>query len=105
MNGVLAGLGAVLALAHPLAVLVAFLAAPITSLNPFLGAGWVAGIVQAIVKKPKVSDLEGLPDALATLKSFRTHPVIRILLVAALANLGSWIGTHVAAIWIGARSV
>jgi pheromone shutdown-related protein TraB len=105
VNGVLSAVGAALAMAHPLTILSAFLAAPLTSLNPFFAAGWVAGIVQALVKKPKVADLENLPDAIATIKGFWTNPVTRILLVVALANLGSVVGTYVAGIWIGARSV
>jgi len=105
VNGILSGLGAALAFAHPLAILSAFVAAPITSLNPFLAAGWFAGLTQAIIKRPKVSDLENLPEATATFKGFWTNPVIRILLVVALANLGSVIGTHVAGLWIGIRSV
>jgi pheromone shutdown-related protein TraB len=105
VNGIVSALGAAAALAHPLAILTAFLAAPITSLNPFLAAGWFAGLVQAIIKRPKVSDLENLPAATATFKGFWTNPVIRILLVVALANLGSVLGTHIAGVWIGLRSV
>jgi pheromone shutdown-related protein TraB len=105
VNGLLSAAGAALAMAHPVTVLSAFLAAPLTSLNPFIAAGWVAGIVQAVIKRPKVSDLEDLPEALATMKAFRANPVIRILLVVALANLGSIIGTPLAGIWIGVRSV
>ena len=105
VNGILSALGAAAALAHPLAIVTAFFAAPITSLNPFLAAGWFAGLVQAIIKRPKVSDLESLPEATATLRGFWTNPVIRILLVVALANVGSVIGTHVAGLWIAARSV
>jgi len=105
VNGILSALGAAIAFAHPLAILTAFVAAPITSLNPFLAAGWFAGLVQAVIKKPKVSDLENLPEATTTLKGFWANPVIRILLVVALANLGSVIGTHVAGLWIGVRSV
>lgn len=105
VNGVLSAAGAAAAFAHPVTILSAFLAAPLTSLNPFFAAGWVAGIVQAVIKKPKVSDLEDLPDAIATMKGFWTNPVTRILLVVALANLGSMVGTPLAGIWIGARSV
>jgi pheromone shutdown protein TraB len=65
----------------------------------------VAGIVQVLIKRPKVSDLEDLPDAIGTMKGFWTNPVTRILLVVALANLGSMIGTYVAGAWIAARSV
>jgi len=105
VNGVLSSLGAAAALGHPLTILAAFLAAPITSLNPFLAAGWVAGIVQALIKRPKISDLEDLPAAISTMKGFWSNPVTRILLVVALANVGSMVGTYVAGIWIGARSV
>jgi pheromone shutdown-related protein TraB len=105
VTGGLSAIGAALALAHPLAIASAFLAAPITTLHPLLAAGWVAGLVQAFIKRPKVSDLESLPDAIATIKGFWTNPVTRILLVVALANLGGAIGTYVAGFWIGARSV
>ncbi len=105
INGVLSAVGAALALAHPLTILSAFLAAPLTSLNPFFAAGWVAGIVQTLIKRPKVSDLEDLPDAISTIKGFWTNPVTRILLVVALANVGSVIGTWIAGAWIAARSV
>ncbi len=105
VTGTLAAVGAALALAHPVTILSAFLAAPITTLHPLLAAGWIAGIVQAIVKKPKVSDLEDLPEAIATIKGFWTNPVTRILLIVALANIGSSIGFYVAGVWIGARSV
>jgi len=105
VTGGLSAVGAALALAHPLTILSAFLAAPITTLHPLIAAGWVAGLVQAFIKKPKVSDLESLPEAIETFKGFWTNPVTRILLVCALANVGSMIGTYVAGVWIGARSV
>ncbi len=105
VTGTLAAIGSAAALAHPLTILAAFLAAPITTLHPLLAAGWIAGIVQALIKKPRVSDLEDLPDAMATIKGFWTHPVIRILLIVVLANVGSTIGFYVAFAWIGARSV
>jgi pheromone shutdown-related protein TraB len=105
VTGSLSAIGAAAALAHPLTILSAFLAAPITTLHPLIAAGWVAGLVQAFIKRPKVSDLEDLPDAIETFKGFWTNPVTRILLVCALANVGSMIGTYVAGVWIGARSV
>ena len=103
VNGVLSALGAALVLAHPLTIISAFIAAPITSLNPMVGAGWVAAIVQAWVRRPTVKDFEDLPKATATLRGFQKNPVTKILLVAALANLGSAIGTFVAAPWLAAR--
>jgi pheromone shutdown-related protein TraB len=105
VTGGLSAVGAALAMAHPLTILSAFLAAPITTLHPLIAAGWVAGLVQAFIKRPKVSDLEDLPNAISTLKGFWTNPVTRILLVVALANLGSMLGSYVGLFWIGGRSV
>ncbi len=103
VNGVLAALGAVLARAHPLTVLAAFVAAPITSLNPTIAAGWVAGLVEAWLRPPSVGDFEALPDALESWRALILNPVVRILLVVVLANVGSTLGTAVAIPWIAAR--
>jgi pheromone shutdown-related protein TraB len=105
VTGTLAAVGSALALAHPLTILAAFVAAPVATLHPLLAAGRVAGIVQAVIERARTSDLEDLPDAMATIKGFWTHPVIRILLIVVLANIGSTIGLYVAFAWIGARSV
>jgi pheromone shutdown protein TraB len=94
-NGILAAAGAALALAHPLTIASAFLAAPLTSLNPLVAAGWVAGFCEAVVHKPKVRDFENLPADITTLRGFWRNGITRILLVVALANLGSSVGTFV----------
>lgn len=105
VNGILSALGAALAFGHPLTVLSAFLAAPLTSLNPMIAAGWVSGLVQAFVKNPTVKDLEDLPEAISTVKGFWRNPVSRILLVVVFSNLGSVAGTFIAGSWIFARVV
>lgn len=93
-NGSLAALGALITAAHPLSILTAFLAAPITSLNPLLAAGWFAGIVEAIVRKPRVEDFENLGN-ITTFRDFFRNRVTKILLVVALTNLGSSFGTFI----------
>lgn len=95
INGSLGALGSLLALGHPLTILTAFIVSPFTSLNPFIAGGWVAGLVEAIVRKPRVSDLEALTNDVATLKGIWTNRVSRILLVIALTNLLGTIGTLV----------
>jgi pheromone shutdown-related protein TraB len=105
VNGILSAAGAAAALGHPVTLASAFLSAPITSLNPMIGAGWVAGLVQAWIRKPTVEDFEMLSEATATLKGFWTNPVTKILLVAAFANLGSVLGTYLAAVWIASRTL
>jgi len=103
VNGILSAFGAAVALGHPLTILASFIGAPLTSLNPMIAAGWVAGLVQAGVKKPTVADLEELPSAILTVKGFWMNPVSRILLVVVLANLGSALGTFIAGSWIAVR--
>jgi len=95
-NAVLSGLGAALALAHPLTILSAIVAAPLTSLNPMIAAGWVAGLVEVILGKPKVKDFESLPEDILSLKGFWKNKITRILLVVVFTNIGSSLGTFVA---------
>jgi pheromone shutdown protein TraB len=96
INGGLAALGALAARAHPVTVLSAVVAAPLTSLNPTIGAGMVTGLVESWLRKPRVSDLENLRYDITTLKGWFRNPATRILLVFFLSNLGSAIGTYVA---------
>lgn len=95
-NGSLAAIGTIVAFGHPIAVLTAFIAAPFTSLNPLLAAGWFAGFAQAYMKKPVVRDFETLADDVTSVKGFWNNKVTRVLLVIVLANLGSSLGTFVA---------
>jgi pheromone shutdown-related protein TraB len=78
-NGLLAGVGAIIALAHPATILSSILAAPLTSLNPMIAAGWVSGLVEAFSRKPKVKDLESLPDDILSVRGFWKNNVTRIL--------------------------
>ena len=92
INGVLSAIGALIAGGHPLSALAAFLSAWLTSLNPMIAAGWVSGIVEAKIRKPTSQDLEELTRA-ESLRELMRNKVFRILLVAALTNVGSMIGT------------
>ena len=95
-NAVLAGLGAGLAFAHPLTVLSAVAASPLTSLNPMIAAGWVAGLVEVFLGKPKVRDFEGLGEDILSFKGFWKNKITRVLLVVVFTNIGSALGTFVA---------
>jgi pheromone shutdown-related protein TraB len=105
INGVLAALGAAAAFAHPVTIASAFVAAPLTSLNPLIAAGWVAGLVQAWIHRPTVQDLEDLPEDITSLRGFWGNAVSRVLLVVVLCNLGSMLGTFVAGGLIAARTL
>jgi len=98
INGVLSGAGAALARGHPFSILTAFSVAWLTSLNPFLAAGWFAGLVEAWVRKPTGEDLTALAN-IETFGELMKNRLFRVILVAALANVGSIIGTLVGA-WV-----
>jgi len=95
INGGLSALGALLALGHPLSILTAFIAAPLTSLHPAFAAGWFAGLVETKIKTPRVKDFEALTH-LDSLRDFFKNRVTHVLLVVAFANIGSVIGTVIA---------
>lgn len=96
INGGLAGLGALVARAHPLTILSAVIAAPLTSLNPTIAAGMVSGLVESWIRKPKVADLQRLRLDITTVKGWFSNPATRILLVFFFSNLGSAMGTWIA---------
>ena len=96
INGVLTAVGCILALAHPLTVIAGFIAAPITSLNPMIGAGMVVGLVQLFLVRPKVKDFEGAGDDITNIKRLWKNKLTRALLVFVFASLGSCIGTFAA---------
>jgi pheromone shutdown-related protein TraB len=95
-NAVFAALGCLIARGHPLAVLTAACASPITSLNPTLAAGWFAGYVQLKMREPTAEDLQNFLK-MDDLGAFWSNRAGRVLLVTALSNLGSMAGADVAA--------
>lgn len=94
-TGSSAAIGAAVAFGHPLAILSAFIAAPITTLHPLIASGWVSGIVQAYFRRPNVGDFETLSEDVFTVKGFWRNKVTRILLVVVLTNLVGSIGAFI----------
>ncbi len=95
-NAIPAAFGAAAGGAHIVAVLASFIGAPLTSLCPFIGVGFVSGIVQAIICKPKVKDMETLTSDAGSVKGFYKNRILRILLIFVLSSLGSSAGTFIA---------
>ena len=77
-NGIPSAILSLLALAHPLVILAAFFSAPFTSLCPFIGVGFITGILQAILCKPKVKDMETLQDDVSSLRGFYRNRILRV---------------------------
>jgi pheromone shutdown-related protein TraB len=99
-NGILSAVGAIIALGHPVTVIAAFIAAPLTSLNPTVGAGMVTALVQTLVSSPKVSDFQTIGDDIAEWKGWWSNKLGRVLLVFVFSSIGSTIGTFVAFGWL-----
>lgn len=96
INGGLAALGALIALAHPLTIVASAVAAPFTSLNPLVGVGFVAAAVELWRRKPLVGDFATLRKDVGTLKGWYRNRVAHTLLVFILTTLGSASATWVA---------
>lgn len=96
INGGLSALGALIAGAHVLTVVTAFLAAPFTSLNPTIGAGMVTAGVEVFLRRPTVADFSRLRSDTTHLKGWWHNRVSRALLVFLLSTLGSAAGTYLA---------
>jgi pheromone shutdown-related protein TraB len=91
-NGSLAAAGTCIAGGHPLSILVSFLGAPIATINPFIGVGLFAGVVEAACRKPRVSDAETLAEDAASIKGVYRNRITRALLVFFLSSIGGVIG-------------
>ena len=96
-NGIPCAIGAILAVAHPITIIVSFIAAPITSLSPLIGAGYVAAFVQAYFQPPLVKEIQNVSDDIGKISKWWKNRLLKVLLVFILTGLGSMIGTYVGA--------
>ncbi|MHC1611473.1 MAG: TraB/GumN family protein [Candidatus Methanospirareceae archaeon] len=117
INGVLSAAGVVIAGGHPLSAITAFSVAWLTSLNPFLAAGWFAGLAEAHFRRPSMEDAKNMLNV-DSLRELMSNRLFKVILVAALANIGSIAGTFIGLylvgqvlgidmhqIWIGLKSM
>lgn len=95
-TGTLAAIFATVTLSHPLSILTAFVAAPITTLHPLLACGWFAGLVEATIKKPTVHDIQNIQNDIFSLKGYFRNRFLKTILVIFMTNIGASIGTFVA---------
>ena len=99
-NGLPASVGAMLALSHPFTILGAFAAAPITSLTPVIGAGYVTAFIQVMMQPPVVREFETLLDDMGTFSGWWRNKVLKVFLAFILPGLGSAVGT-----WVGGYQI
>jgi pheromone shutdown-related protein TraB len=99
-NGIPASIGALLALAHPLTTLSAFASAPITSLTPVIGAGYVTAFIQVMACPPMVKEFETAGEDIGSFTGWWRNRLLRVFLVFILTGFGSAIGT-----WVGGYEI
>ncbi len=99
-TGLPAALGAVLALAHPLTILGAFVGAPITTLLPVLGVGHVTAFIQVMVQPPLVIEFETVLQDMGTVRGWWHNRLLRLFLAFMLPSIGAIIG-----MWIGGSRI
>ena len=95
-TGILAAAFTAVSFAHPLSILISFIAAPLTTLHPLLACGWFTGLAEATIKKPTVKDVQNIQTDIFTIKGFFTNRLLKTVLVMFMANLGATIGTFIA---------
>lgn len=96
VNGSFSAVGTIVALAHPLTVLISFVSAPFTSLNPTIGVGIVTGLFEGYIRRPQVSDFESMQDDILSVRGFFRNRFTHALVVFFLSSIGSAVGTFVA---------
>jgi len=92
IHGVLTAVFTLIAGGHPFSALTGFAVSWFTALNPLIAAGWFSAIVEAKIRKPSSADFRRIFEA-ETFSGMREIPLFKVVLVAALANVGSTLGT------------
>jgi pheromone shutdown-related protein TraB len=95
-NSSLAALGTLIALGHPLSILVSFVGAPIATVNPFIGVGLFSGITEATLRKPRVADAETISKDVSSLRGIYRNRITKALLVFLLSSIGGMVGNFIA---------
>ena len=96
INASLTGIAAIIALAHPVTILVSMAAAPITGLNPTIGVGMVAGILEATMRKPRVKDFEHVSDDITHIRGWYRNRIIHALYIFMITSIFASAGTFIA---------
>jgi pheromone shutdown-related protein TraB len=93
--GIPSAIGALISIAHPITILVSFLSAPITSLSPLIGVGYVAAFVQAYIQPPIVKEFQEVSQDFKKVSNWWKNRLLKVFLVFILSSIGGVIGTSV----------
>ncbi|MGD1823275.1 MAG: TraB/GumN family protein [Pleomorphochaeta sp.] len=95
VNAIFTAIGGIIALAHPVNIIISMLAAPFTSLNPTIGVGIVSGLLEYKFRKPNVKDFNNMSDDALSLKGWYKNKALHGLYVFFICSIGSAIGTFI----------
>jgi pheromone shutdown-related protein TraB len=99
-SGITTSISALLVMAHPVTIILSWLAAPVKAIFPPISAGIFLAPIEAYLRKPRVIDFENLGEDITTFKGFLKNRVTRILLVFVAVTIGAIIGHTIALIWM-----
>ncbi len=99
LTGGLAAVGALVAGAHPLTIVVSFVTAPFKPIR-ILPTGAFAAMSELAIRRPQVADFEALRQDLSDWRGWWRNRVARTLLIFILVNLGTIAGEYIAGIHI-----
>jgi pheromone shutdown-related protein TraB len=102
VQGIVSALAVALVGGHWKSIATAFALAWYGFLSPFIAIGWLAGVVEATQRPPTMNDLNTLlgkddDSFLDTIRGMFKNRLFKALIVAAMANIGSMIGTFLGA--------
>ena len=61
-----------------------------------MACGWLTGLVEASIRKPTIQDINNISQDILSFKGFFKNRFLKALIVVAMANVGSSIGTFIA---------
>lgn len=93
--GIPSAVGSLISAAHPLTILASFISAPITSLSPLIGVGYVAALVQAYMQPPIVKEFQEVSKDFRKISKWWKNRLLKVFLVFILSSIGGVIGTSV----------
>ncbi|MGY0504517.1 TraB/GumN family protein [Luteimonas sp. e5] len=93
-------LGCLLAGGHPLSILGAAVASPVTPLHPALASGMISALIEARLRKPTYADFMALREDVTSVRGVYRNRVSRIMLVFFLTNFGTVLG-----VWLGGANI
>ena len=96
ITGVGGAIGCALAGGHPLSIIAAAVASPITPLIPALSSGMVSAFVEAWLRKPTYQDMLNLRADTSSVRGWWRNRFARVFVNFVLANAGTGIAVWVA---------